>query len=52
MHEMQRNAILADVCLDDEMGRVKWPRSGGCDSKGMREYDTIHIALGGIVHYS
>jgi len=34
---MQREAILADVCLDDEMGRVEWPRSGGCDSNGMRE---------------
>lgn len=47
-----RNAILADVGLDDEMGRAECPRSEGCGSNGMKEYDTIHIALGGIVYYS
>lgn len=42
-----------DVGLDDEMGRAECPRSEGRrGSNGMKEHDTIHIALGGIVHYS
>ena len=41
-HRKTRDArdvlIFADVCLDDEMGRVECPRNGGCGSNGMREY--------------